>query len=189
MKLYLSNTAGLDPALACRPPRSGRRGSAFGMSLLALALRTKGLEAMPPLGEDAMGKPFFPDCPGLCFSLSHSGGYVACALGDTPLGVDVQVRRPLTPQLCRLAEAEEAGGLLFFDLWVLRESLFKLTGQGDLRRTPFRLAPDGRPCSPDYPDVRFHLYDLGPEAALALAWQTDAPFPQPVWVPGEQLLR
>ena len=188
MKLYLANTRGLDPAQARCLPRSGRRGSAFGLSLLALALEERGLPALPSLGENARGKPVFPDHPELCFSLSHSGDYVACALGNTPLGVDVQCRRPLSPALSRLAQDESAGGLEFFVLWTLRESLFKLTGEGELRHTPFRRDAAGRPVAPDFPALCFANYDIGPEAALALAWGTPDPAPELTVVPGSALL-
>lgn len=188
MKLYLANTQGLDPAGARCPPRSGRRGSAFGVSLLALALEEAGIPGEPRLGEDARGKPVFPDYPELCFSLSHSGDYVACALGNVPLGVDVQCRRPLSPTLSRLARDEAAGGLEFFVLWTMRESLFKITGEGDLRHISFRRDAEGRIFAPDFPGLRFANYDIGSAAALSLAWEAPVPAPTLTVVSGVELL-
>lgn len=40
--------------------------------------------------EDKYGKPYFKGNP-IYFSLSHSGDYVAVAINDSPVGVDIQV--------------------------------------------------------------------------------------------------
>ena len=40
--------------------------------------------------EGEHGKPAFEQYPELHFSLSHSGIFVACAIGEVPVGVDVQ---------------------------------------------------------------------------------------------------
>ena len=42
-------------------------------ALLERALTDRGLEQMPAVERAPGGKPYFPDRPGLCFSLSHSG--------------------------------------------------------------------------------------------------------------------
>ena len=36
------------------------------------------------------GKPFFPDQPGLQFSISHSGSVWACVMAEHPVGLDIQ---------------------------------------------------------------------------------------------------
>lgn len=88
------------------------------------------------------GKPYPGGLP-FFYSLSHSGGYVACGISDREIGVDIQ--RCQTVDAERLgrrffteAEAEalarcgseEAGRRLFYDLWTQKESYGKLTGEG-----------------------------------------------------------
>ena len=64
--------------------------------LLRHALREeRRLTDLPRIETGEKGKPFFPDRPDLCFSLSHCKTAVACALDAAPLGVDIQETRPL----------------------------------------------------------------------------------------------
>ncbi len=75
------------------------------------------------------GKPFFPDAPGLFFSLSHSDGYAVCAIGSYPCGVDMEQERPLSEALRSrfLGGASQEEGIR---RWTMRESYGKLTGKG-----------------------------------------------------------
>ena len=84
------------------------------------------------------GKPYFPDLP-LFFSLSHSGDYVACAIADFEIGLDIQGIRPVSMPLARRffsetelrqLQASEHPNELFTLLWSLRESYWKATGRG-----------------------------------------------------------
>lgn len=36
------------------------------------------------------GKPYLPDYPDFHYNISHSGGIVACAVSDSPVGIDIQ---------------------------------------------------------------------------------------------------
>ncbi|WED28074.1 4'-phosphopantetheinyl transferase superfamily protein [Vibrio sp. DW001] len=85
---------------------------------------------------------------GIEFNLSHSGDYLLIGVviannGTLQLGVDIEHARPSTnidPILNHYFSAQEASDLLtlpqnqqrqrFFDLWVLKESYIKATGQG-----------------------------------------------------------
>lgn len=84
------------------------------------------------------GKPFFLHTPGLHFSVSHSGSFWVCAMGDAPVGADVQEHRP-----CRRAalsrrffhpdeDAYLSAGAYrdFFPVWCAKESFVKYTGEG-----------------------------------------------------------
>lgn len=102
------------------------------------------------------GKPFFPECPQIHFSISHSGAYWACAIAGAPIGLDLQqhvqlqketaeeaavrYRRmahrffhPVEAEYVCMPEKEE--GLQesyrrFFSVWSAREAYVKYTGQG-----------------------------------------------------------
>lgn len=77
------------------------------------------------------GKPFFPDLPEFCFSLSHAGEIAVCAVSNREIGVDVEHRRPVSDVLIRryFSEKERQAAEPMW-LWVLKESYGKLTGRG-----------------------------------------------------------
>ena len=117
--------------------------------LLALALaETFGLGEIPRLERLPGGKPFFPDRPEIHFNLSHSGPLALCAVGDAPVGADVEVIRPRWEGLPRrvLSEGEYrwfAGRgsrwADFYTLWTLKEARLKYEGTG-LNRAPRTVA-------------------------------------------------
>ena len=94
------------------------------------------------------GKPYFPHCPQVHVSPSHSGAYFVCAVAGFPVGADVQQHTRLrqeTPEetahrLRRIAHRYFTPGEAdflqtdtcrrFFMLWTARESYVKYTGQG-----------------------------------------------------------
>lgn len=110
--------------------------------LLADALALHGVSSLPPMARETEGKPYFPSRPDLCFNLSHTKGWVLCALSDRPVGVDIEVIRPRREGLFRFClTAEEyarfgGGWTEFYRLWTLKEALCKYHGQalGDPRR-------------------------------------------------------
>lgn len=91
-----------------------------------------GWERAPELERSARGKPFFANCPGRWFSLSHSGGYALCALSDDgPVGVDIEIVRPHRPGLPDYVLAPEERADFdgswadFARLWTRKESWCK----------------------------------------------------------------
>ena len=119
-----------------------RRRMAFGESLLRklisdeYAVREedviiKNLPSGKPVAE-VQGK-------NLCVSITHSGDYVACGVSDTPIGVDLEVMRQVSPLLLTKALNEEERAfvsnsedenLSFLKLWTAKEAYLKLTGEG-----------------------------------------------------------
>ncbi len=107
--------------------------------LLAEAFLREYGETVPELAKTPEGKPYFPSRPDIYFSLSHSGEHLLCALGDAPVGCDVQLRRSLRPgTIEKLMDERERMDFDFFELWCLRESFFKMSGGGSLRSARFR---------------------------------------------------
>ena len=119
------------------------RGQAYDL-LDAAAEARWGLSARPEILRAEGGKPYFPHLPNHHFNLSHSGILALCALGDGPVGADIQTVAPHRPGLpgrvCAPAELEwlEAGDCWdrFTQLWVLKEALSKFRGTG--LTTPIR---------------------------------------------------
>lgn len=140
MRLYYADIRGADERDALYPPLSKSRGSALGVSLLAEAYRDYAGAPLPKLARLLSGKAYAPGSPELHFSISHSRTHVFCALSEQPVGVDTETHRFIRQSVIdRLTTPEELSGLSFFDIWVLRESLFKLTGEGELRSMRFYL--------------------------------------------------
>jgi 4'-phosphopantetheinyl transferase len=145
------------------------------------------LPGAPPAGAwrflaDANGKPVLPGL-GLGFSLSHTRGMVACALGPAETGVDLEpLDRALMPE--ELAPAcltpREAAALLalpraarperFLAHWTLKEAVAKATGEGvrrDFTRLGFDLAPPRLREGED--DEAWFLAQFRPAAGHVLA--------------------
>lgn len=160
MRLYYADIRGIDEKDALYPPLSKNKGSAFGVSLLAAAYEDHAGAPLPKILKLLSGKPHSPDRPEYHYSISHSKTHVLVALSDTPVGVDTEVHREIKQSVIeRLTTPAELACFSFFDIWVLRESLYKLIGEGDLRTLRFykrngRIIPpvEGVYCRL-YPDI------------------------------------
>lgn len=106
------------------------------------------------------------------FNLSHSGHWVICAVDQSPVGIDVQLmesidlnlaKNVLTPQDYRhyLKLSPEQRLDYFYDLWTLRESLLKLTGQSLSNPVSMQIDPLEKQS------VYYQRYQFEPEYCLA----------------------
>jgi len=86
-------------------------------------------------------KPFVVNHPEANFNLSHSGEWIVCALSDTTVGVDVEKRQYIIPEVlalcyskseCRILESLPESEQLdfFYSLWTIKESYVKAIGCG-----------------------------------------------------------
>ncbi len=85
------------------------------------------------------GKPYAENCP-LELNLSHSGKWLLCAVGEQPLGVDIEEIKPrdvkIARRICTTKEMEflapdQPGALLrFLKIWTAKEAYFKAIGTG-----------------------------------------------------------
>ena len=87
------------------------------------------------------GKPFFPDVPGISFSISHSGDFWVCSVFTHCIGVDIQELRSCdtagvakrffhTNEYNYLQKPENSSLDSFYDVWTAKESYVKYTGDG-----------------------------------------------------------
>jgi phosphopantetheine--protein transferase-like protein len=116
-----------------------RRQFQCGRALLRLMLQrmTGRPAAEHPVTAEEGGKPLGPD--GIAISITHTGEYVACCVGERgQIGIDLEridVRREVSQITERFFSAEEAAWLesghpdSFFMLWVLKEAFVKAHGQ------------------------------------------------------------
>lgn len=172
MRVFWTEISGLDEACARCPGRSRAHGSAFGVSLLAWAAQEVWDIPLPEIRAHENGKPYFPAYPELHFSISHTKTAVLAALSAFPVGADVELRRVVRPSTERLLTQVPCGDLDFFELWTLRESYYKLTGNGSLRTIPFSREngvlhpPEGVLC---------RVYDGVPGCAAAVCSMEEQP--------------
>ena len=113
--------------------------------LLVLALVEEGIDGRQArIAEGQWGKPFLPDHPNLHFCLSHSGKWAMCALGNRPLGCDVEATGRGNEKLTKRffhPEEQQALAMLapdtrpewqreFARIWTRKESWLKADGRG-----------------------------------------------------------
>lgn len=175
MRLYYADIRGIDETNALYPPLSENKGSAFGVSLLSVAYLDYAGAPIPKIVKLLTGKPFSPDRPEYHYSISHSKTHVFVALSKNPVGVDTETHRFIKQTTIeKLTTPAELAGLTFFDIWVLRESLFKLTGKGDTRTMRF-YKRNGKIVAPE-DGVFCRLYsDIEGSSAAVSCYENDFP--------------
>lgn len=188
MRLYYADIRGIDEKDALYPPLSENKGSAFGVSLLSVAYLDYAGAPLPKIVKLLTGKPFSPDRPEYHYSISHSKTHVLVALSKQPVGVDTEAHRFIKQTTIeKLTTPAELAGLTFFDIWVLRESLFKLTGKGDTRTMRF-YKRNGKIVPPE--DVVFCRLYSDIEGSSSAVSCYDGDFPDKITkIPIEKLLK
>lgn len=126
--------------LACRFESDRARLAGTGW-LLQYALKEAGVDAKKAVfSENEYGKPLLSSVPDLHFSLSHGSNWAVCALGDHPLGVDVELPRCTMKVADRYFQPEELQYLVDLPemrqrdalnrLWTGKEAFIKAIGRG-----------------------------------------------------------
>jgi len=133
-------------------------------------------------GEESytpFGKPFIPGAPP--YSISHSGHIVCIAVGETPLGVDLEMHRPARANKL-IAHCFAAGERAlvktekdFFALWTAKESLGKQLGVGIARilRVPLLEKNEQTLVCPSLPTLRFYQSDYFEGCSFTLCTEED----------------
>lgn len=126
------------------------------------------------------GKPYFPG--GRHFSLSHSAGLAAIALGETALGLDAERIVPASEALLRRALGEgerrwlsDQGPEGFAFLWTRKEAVLKCLGTGADRPLRSVSVLPGETPAPDGRALRLYTARHG-ECMLSAACEGDAAF-------------
>lgn len=173
MEVFWCKICDLEGARLRHPGRSQAPGSAFAWSLLEYAVNEVWGCSVPEVVLSPSGKPIFRNREDQCFSLSHTKTAAMVALSSFPVGADVETRRTVRPALERSIMNEEHDDLDLFSLWTLRESWYKLTGEGDLRTIPFSRT-NGIITGPKS-DLYSRVYDSIPGCAAAVCSFHEAP--------------
>jgi len=126
-----------------------RRASDYQRSVLGGALVQRMLQDRLGRGRtdfdiirNAYGKPYLKDYDDLHFNVSHSGDWIVGAVGNQPVGIDVEKIGTVNLDIAKrffhqteyntlMACSDNAAQLsLFYDLWTLKESYIKAVGKG-----------------------------------------------------------
>ncbi len=105
--------------------------------------------------RNAFGKPFAENAD-VFFSISHCGDFVACAVSDNEIGIDLEkirsIRFRAAEKFSTASELEYIGNDLtrFFRVWTLKEAFFKCKGTGlgaDIKSVFFTFDGEDITCS------------------------------------------
>ena len=151
--------------------RHQSRLESLGAGLLLRALLLAQKLPLDTLSVSEKGKPYLKGMD-FHFNLSHSNGYVACAFGHAPCGLDIQKEKEDRSGIAGIffTEAEsslvqEYGKAMFTRIWALKESYVKYRGEGlSLPLKSFQVQPgipvplpylsDGEPLSTCISSIR-----------------------------------
>jgi len=84
------------------------------------------------------GKPFLTTNPHVHFNISHAGHYIACAVSDAPVGIDIELIKPIEMKIAeRFFTPDETAYIIqdesmrrFYEVWTKKESRIKWEGLG-----------------------------------------------------------
>lgn len=118
----------------------GRRQCVLSYLLLKRALHeVYDIDENPLFGYGEHGKPFLTNHPDIHFNISHCKDAVACAIDDSPVGIDIESVGRYKDELARytmndeeiakIATAEDPE-VVFIELWTKKEAATKLVGTG-----------------------------------------------------------
>lgn len=105
--------------------------------------------------KNSFGKPVAENAD-VFFSISHSGDFVACAVSDREIGIDIEKIRGIqfraAEKFSTASELEYIGNDLtrFFRVWTLKEAFFKCKGTGlgaDIKSVRFSFNGEKITCS------------------------------------------
>ena len=84
------------------------------------------------------GKPYLSGRNDIFFNISHSEDYIAVAISDEPVGIDIEkikpvnlsvIKRVLNPEELKVIEKAEDDDSEFIKLWTKKEAVIKLYGK------------------------------------------------------------
>ena len=85
---------------------------------------------LPEICTTSNGKPFFKDS-NIFFNYSHSKNYVACAISNYELGIDIEeIDRNISDNVAKKYLNNEKDNLKRIETWVKKEAYSKLKGLG-----------------------------------------------------------
>lgn len=158
--------------------------------LLLHALKREGFhEGLPNISEGPYGKPYFEEFPSLHFNISHCPKSIACAISNTPIGVDVEHVGSFAWDVAKITLnksefakvcAANSPELEFLHYWTRKESYLKLKGLGLCNNLPSLLI--------NIKDVHFQTIDYPRGYTCSICTDDNHICQAPILMPLESLL-
>ncbi len=173
---YLSCLPFMDEKYQKRQSGAGAQ-SVAARSLLWYALQKEKVQ-MCRLSYSRHGKPYLKQAPEVHFSLSHCNGYAACIVSNSPVGIDIEKIRPVSPKAySRVCTKEELQQITysanhhatFMKFWCLKESYGKACGLG-LSYAASHISFSIQDNMVRSTDPRYSFFIEEPCAGYMLAW-------------------
>lgn len=136
------------------------------------------------------GKPYLEGYKEFCFNISHSCEWVVCAVHNLPVGIDIEINKPIDLKIAErfyskhefnelISRDDSQRAALFYDLWTLRESYVKAVGMGfyiPFSSFSFLIDSDNgielvTDSEPD--NYYFRLYDIDSNYKMAVCSRTN----------------
>ena len=84
------------------------------------------------------GKPYLINSPHVHYNISHAGHYIACVTDDEPVGIDIELIKPINLRIAeRFFTPDETAYIRgsqqmprFYEVWTKKESRIKWEGKG-----------------------------------------------------------
>lgn len=133
-----------------------------------------------PVVRGVHGKPQLKEYSQIYHNISHTEGLVACAVGNVPVGIDVEHIRPFSEKILRRVmsiKERECYEMLnrdekiafFFKIWTLKESYVKAAGCGiTIPLTDFSFDIKGEKIECTIPEVHALQYHLKEDYILSV---------------------
>ena len=132
---------GVKQRILCQHIKQNADNMLIGEILTRVAIKkTFGIDiAKQEFSYNEYGKPYLLNYPDIHFNISHSGYYVACAVLDKPVGIDIQkiseynpavAKRVCTEQELKQIENSANKSSEFIKLWTQKEAVLKMYGTG-----------------------------------------------------------
>jgi len=124
-------------------------------------------------GKNKYGKPHLDCGSDIHFNYSHSGNWIACAVDQSPIGIDVEEVNDIDFAISERffsegevqylnAKKEDAKKECFFDFWTLKESYIKAIGMGLSKGLgSFTIQIDEEQGTIECDGWKFRQYDAG----------------------------
>lgn len=140
-------------------------------------------------------KPELKNTSGFHFNTAHSGEWAVCAIDKNPVGVDIELIKPIKFDIAEnYFSREEYNDLMkksgvdrlryFYELWTLKESYLKAVGTGlSLPMDSFTIKPANDKITittrNPYPYTCFRHYELAPDYTVAVCCKNNT-FPSKI---------
>lgn len=128
-----------EKALLIRHPQVRKENVLSFLLLRKVLLKKYGIDSEIKFSYSKHGKPFLEDYPEIFFNISHCRKGVACVVGNSPVGIDIERRGRFNKKLAldvlsdneyNNVSSSDDIDLEFTILWTKKEAVLKLLGIG-----------------------------------------------------------